>query len=454
MLAQGVTAFWAASPNTEAGDVHMHWPTEDSSTLIFRKDESRCILIASGLGPRAHMYAHIKPCDSKQASGLLTVAAAAAPPPPPGAQTRHFYDPVRAPPPPPSVKRAALEVYVRKEIRPRVVAICEGGLEGEPHREICMAVAESLGKYQPIAGYGLIAPFCERVCWHSCDGESHANGQARSKPQEPPHLLPPSPEHPLSLLQDDGFTECPSETCAQDSCLDFLLRQETHCLNHTYTNYTLCMRCLTLPPFACRECPPVLHDAIQNIYDKVKTHSQTRTHAHAHTHMHSSSSSSPVNRNRTRRAAARRSSQFPDQIRLHTRPAPFAHIPSPQVTSFFPQTCALTPPSPPRPPAMPPPPTGKFVPAAPSPPPPPPPPAPYFQQRSRDEEKDYDPDCELVSYATCKGIVADYAAEHGTANVLRVSFSPCEGTSLDEGCFRVRSHSSSHLTPHTRVFLP
>ena len=40
-------------------------PTEDASTLIYRKGESRCILIASGLGPRAHMYAHLKPCDSK-----------------------------------------------------------------------------------------------------------------------------------------------------------------------------------------------------------------------------------------------------------------------------------------------------------------------------------------------------------------------------------------------------
>ena len=176
---QGVTAFWGASPSTEAGDVHMHWPTEDASTLIYRKGESRCVLVASGLGPRAHMYAHLKPCDSKQASGLLTVAAAAAPPPPPGAQTRHFYDPVRAPPPPPGLKRAALEVYVRKAIKPRVVAICEGGLEGHAHQTLCMAIAESLGKYQPIVGYGLIAPFCERVCWHSCNGESHAGGQAR-----------------------------------------------------------------------------------------------------------------------------------------------------------------------------------------------------------------------------------------------------------------------------------
>ena len=108
------------------------------------------------------------------------------------------------------------------------------------------------------------------------------------------------------------------------------------------------------------------------------------------------------------------------------------------IQNVYDTKCALTPPSPPRPPAMPPPPTGAFVPSAPSPPPPPPPPAPYFVARLRDEEKDYDPDCELVSYATCKGIVADYAEEHGTANVLRVSFSPCEGIDLDGGCFRVR----------------
>jgi len=106
----------------------------------------------------------------------------------------------QAPPPPPSLKRAALEVFVRKEVKPRVMAICDGGLEGVQHREICMAIAESLGKYQPIAGYGMVSPFCEKVCWRSCNGESHAGGA------------------------DDGFTECPSEGCAQDSCLDFLLR--------------------------------------------------------------------------------------------------------------------------------------------------------------------------------------------------------------------------------------
>ena len=68
---------------------------------------------------------------------------------------------------------------MRREVKPRVVAICEGGIEGKQHQTICMAVAESLGKYQPISGYGLLAPFCERVCWHSCAGESHAGGQVR-----------------------------------------------------------------------------------------------------------------------------------------------------------------------------------------------------------------------------------------------------------------------------------
>ena len=135
----------------------------------------------------------------------------------------------------------------------------------------------------------------------------------------------------------------------------------------------------------------------------------------------------------------------------------------PDIQNIYDTKCALAPPSPPRPPAPPPPPTGAFVPAAPSPPPPPPPPAPYFQQRDRDLESDYDPDCEIVSYATCKGIVSDYAAKHGTADVLRVSFAPCEGLDLDDGCFRVRLcaplmanrlHCRSPLLPHAHRAAP
>ena len=179
---QGVVAFWGRSPSTELGDVVMHWPCEDGTQLKFRKGEKRCILISSGLGPRARMFAHLRPCDSKQASGLLTIAAAAAPPPPPGDTTQHYYDPKRAPPPPPSIKRAAFEVFVRKEIRPRVLAICTGGLEGIVHQKICLNVAKRLGTYQPLAGAGMVFPFCESICWSSCHGESHAGGNVRRLP--------------------------------------------------------------------------------------------------------------------------------------------------------------------------------------------------------------------------------------------------------------------------------
>ena len=196
----GVYAFWAASPNTENGDVVMHWLSEGGSNLVVRKGENRCILVSSGVGPAERMYARMRQCDAKLASGLLSIAAAAAPPPPPGANTLHWYDPARAPPPPPSLKRAALEIYVRNEVRPRVEAICAGGLEGQEHQHFCLAVADRLSLWQPVHGAGIVAPFCERICWHSCAGESHAEGR------------------------DDGFKECPSEGCAHDSCLEFLLR--------------------------------------------------------------------------------------------------------------------------------------------------------------------------------------------------------------------------------------
>ena len=74
---EGVVAFWARSPNTEAGPATMHWITPDGKNLVYQKDETRCILISSGTGPNSNMFAHLRPCDSKQASGLLTVAAAA-----------------------------------------------------------------------------------------------------------------------------------------------------------------------------------------------------------------------------------------------------------------------------------------------------------------------------------------------------------------------------------------
>lgn len=89
----GVTAFWGANPNTDAGDVRMHWPTEGGDLLLVKQGESRCILVSSGVSPSEKMYARFRPCDAKLGSGILTVAAAAAPPPPPGATIKHWYDP-------------------------------------------------------------------------------------------------------------------------------------------------------------------------------------------------------------------------------------------------------------------------------------------------------------------------------------------------------------------------
>jgi len=306
---QGVTAFWGASPNTEAGDVTLFWITEGGSNLVYTKNERRCILVSSGVGPQERLYARLRPCDAKLASGILTVAAAAAPPPPPGVSSARWYDPARAPPPPPSIRRAAFEGFIRREVRPRVEAICAGGLEGLEHQEICLSVARSMFKFKPIFGVGVTAPGCEKIFWHSCKGEAHTKGR------------------------DDGFQECPSEGCANDVAIDFLLR----------------------------ECPPVIHLELSRLHSSI---------------------------------------------------------------------CSLEPPSPPRPPFAPPPPPC----TTPS-PPPPPPPAPYFELREKSSETDYAPECALVSYVVCRGAVADYAREHGTADVLKVSTAPCEGLDDEPGCF-------------------
>ena len=84
----------------------MHWITPNGEYLVFRKGERRCILVASGLGPNSKMYAHLRPCDSKQASGLLTVAAAAV-------RLRHPF------PPPPlySHARTHLRTFRRRPLR-------------------------------------------------------------------------------------------------------------------------------------------------------------------------------------------------------------------------------------------------------------------------------------------------------------------------------------------------
>ena len=276
------------------------------------------------------MFARFRPCTAKLASGIVTVAAAAAPPPPPGARVRHWYDPLmvrsagsntaladadarwiprclQAPPPPPSLKRAALQIFTRNEVRPRTELVCSGGLEGRAHQRVCLDLAEKLAKWQPIAGAGVLAPFCAGVCWRSCEGQGHTNGL------------------------DDGFLECPTESCATESCIDFLKA----------------------------ECPPVIHAQLDSLYNGA---------------------------------------------------------------------CTLVPPSPPMPPL--PPPVPPFPPAPQS-----PPPKIVFSQRERDTEQDWDGECELVEYAKCREIVKQYAGVHGTADVLAVSFSPCQGLPDETDCF-------------------
>ena len=73
--------------------------------------------------------------------------------------------------------------------------------------------------------------------------------------------------------------------------------------------------------------------------------------------------------------------------------------------------------------------------AAKPPPPKPPPPAPYLERRAKADEQDWDPDCDMVSYAQCRGAVADYARDYGTADVLQVSIAPCEGLEDEPACF-------------------
>ena len=304
----GVASFWAASPDSSLGDVTTHWRADGGDPLVVRQGEQRCILVSAGTGSLSPMFARFRPCTAKLASGIVTVAAAAAPPPPPGVHVRHWYDPLRAPPPPPSLKSAALQIFTRNEVRPRTKIVCSGGFEGAEHKAVCLELAQMLARWQPIAGAGVIAPFCSRVCWRSCEGQGHTGGL------------------------DDGFLECPDESCATESCIDFLKA----------------------------ECPPAIHAQLDSLYNGA---------------------------------------------------------------------CTLVPPSPPMPPL--PPPLPPYPPAPQS-----PPPKIAYTLRERDTEQEWDGECELVSYAKCREIVRQYAGVHGTADVLAVSFSPCQGLPDEVSCFQ------------------
>ena len=119
-----------------------------------------------------------------------------------------------------------------------------------------------------------------------------------------------------------------------------------------------------------------------------------------------------------------------------------------QIQSDYDGACAVTPPAPPQPPQSPP------TPPLPAAPPSPlhPPPFVHHSMRERDAERDYDPDCEPVSYTDCKELVDQYAdANPGHLKALDVTFAPCEGLLSEADCFVVRLKISSLQTANQIV---
>ena len=219
-----VYSFWAARPVVQDDYVKMHWVVEGPQQLIYRREETRCILISSGLGRADRMYAHLRPCDAKLADGIVTVAASAAPPPPPDdAGGLHYFDPSVGPPPPPSVQQAAWDIWKRKEILPRTDAICAGALIGKDRENVCFEMIAMLGRWQGVAQVGLRAPLCNsNICWRHCDA-AHTGGD------------------------DDGFNTCKSVQCAQSSCYDFI-KSECAPVTHNRLDVAWARACTITPP--------------------------------------------------------------------------------------------------------------------------------------------------------------------------------------------------------------
>ena len=67
--------------------------------------------------------------------------------------------------------------------------------------------------------------------------------------------------------------------------------------------------------------------------------------------------------------------------------------------------------------------------------------------RYRDEERDYDPDCEPVDFATCREVVALYAQRNpGHLDAMTVSMAACEGTQHEADCFLGCSYGAGRWT--------
>ena len=146
------------------------------------------------------------------------------PPPPPGGSETGYFDPAVKPPPPPSIKSHAWTIWKRSTAVPLTEAVCSGDAgEGALHRQVCSKVLDELGKFQFIYGVGTVAPLCDKVCFHSCDGV-HIGGE-----------------------DDDSFRKCPRPECAESNCYDFLLR-ECDPIQHAAINTMYQRLCTVAPP--------------------------------------------------------------------------------------------------------------------------------------------------------------------------------------------------------------
>ena len=119
------------------------------------------------------------------------------------------------------MKSHALTIYKRETIIPLTKAVCSGEAgEGQIHRDICSNFLDTVGKFQFIYGVGTIAPICDHLCFHECDGDHTGGGS-----------------------HHDTFDNCRQPECAESSCYQFLLT----------------------------ECDPVQHGAIETKYKEFCT---------------------------------------------------------------------------------------------------------------------------------------------------------------------------------------
>jgi hypothetical protein len=105
-----------------------------------------------------------------------------------------------APPPPPLQYSQSELLFVRQHVRPRTELLCSGVEHERSHRAACREFATFLAERRTFGFIPVLQPLCgHRICWHSCTGAGGGD--------------------------TDSFTSCKDETCADELCLDFLLRR-------------------------------------------------------------------------------------------------------------------------------------------------------------------------------------------------------------------------------------